>query len=305
MSTLDPIEAAEAAAAFYRHRFYNYRGCAPHWDPELRGRALGDEGLSLDAWSASSEDGGETQKGRLEREKAAKRVCGGCPVVAACRAYANTETADGRLVQPDGIWGGQLSLERHRALIARRSEAAGLPLEKNLAEARTPQKQAVLAALVRETDEELVAYRAGMDVRTANWNRSVLCTLLGLNKETATRQQLLETAAAHDLLPKGCRIMPDGRWPVAAAPTTDGARQRRIAPGAPHQLVLDLWSGRPAPRVPPAVRAPRGPRARQTPSGAASARRARPRLRLVPPYVAEPLPFPTTTIRTVLLEAAA
>lgn len=295
MST-DPIEAA---AAFYGHRFYNYRGCAPHWDPALRGRALGDEALSLDAWSASSVDGGEPQKVRLEREKDAKAVCAGCPVVEACRAYANAETGDGKLAEPDGIWGGQLALDRHRALIARRS--AGVePSRKDLTEARTVQKQAVLAALARETDEELVAYRAGMDVRTANWNRSVLCTLLGLNKETATRQQLLEAAAAHDLLPARCQIVPDGRWPVAAAPTTDGARQRRIAPGAPQQLALDLWQGRPAPRGVLQRRTPPGPGVR-----AVSARgRGRARLRLVSPCIAEPLPFPTIN-RTVRLEAAA
>ncbi|GAX57368.1 WhiB family transcriptional regulator [Streptomyces olivochromogenes] len=293
MSTLDPIEAA---AAFYEHRFAKYKGCAPHWDPALPGRALGDASLSLDAWSSSSEDGGEAQKDRLAREKRALAVCRACPVLEACRAYANSETADGKLVQPDGIWGGELALDRHRALIARRANAP-LPARQDLAEARTVQKRAVLAALARETDEELVAYRAGMDVRTANWNRSVLCTLLGLNKETATREQLLRLAAAHDLLPRRCRIVPDGQWPIAAAPTTDGARQRRIAAGAPQQLVLNLWPGQPAPR--------RGPRPRQTPSAAASARRSlRPRLRLVAPYVAEPLPFPTT-IRTARLEAAA
>lgn len=288
-------DPSEAAAAFYEHRFFAYRGCAPHWDPALAGRALGDESLSLDAWSSSSEDGGEPQKDRLARERAARAVCARCPIVDACKTYANAETADGKLTEPDGIWGGELALDRHRALIARRASAP-LPARRDLAEARTPQKAAVLAALARETDEELVAYRAGMDVRTANWNRSVLCTLLGLNKETATRAQLLKAAAAHDLLPKRCRIVPDGRWPVAAAPTTDGARQRRIAAGAPQQLVLNLWPGLPTPR---------GPRPRQTPSAAASPHRGpRPRLRLVAPYVAEPLPFPTT-IRTARLEAAA
>jgi hypothetical protein len=297
-------DPSEAAAAFYEHRFFQYRGCAPHWDPALAGRALGDEGLSLDAWSSSSEDGGEPQKDRLAREKAAKAVCGRCPVVDACRMYANAETPDGKLSEPDGIWGGELALDRHRALIARRTSAP-LPAGRDLAEARTAQKQAVLAALARETDEELVAYRAGMDVRTSNWNRSVLCTLLGLNKETATREQLLQAAAAHGLLPERCRIVPDGRWPVAAAPTTDGARQRRIAAGAPTQLALSLWTGCAAPRT-AAPRtasrtAPRAPRPRQAPSLTAT---PRPGLRLAAPYVADPLPFPTT-IRTARQEAAA
>lgn len=300
MSPNERVESMDVRAAFYGHRFARYKGCAPHWDPELAGRALGDESLSLDAWSASSQDGGEPQRERLARERAAKRVCASCPVLVECRAYANSETVEGRLAEPDGIWGGELALDRHRALIARRAAVAGRPSVKVLAEARTVQKRAVLAALARETDEELVAFRAGMDVRTANWHRSLLCTLLGLNKETATRGELLEVAAGLGLLPKRCRIVSDGRWPVAAAPTTDGARQRRIAAGAPQQLVLDLWPGMPVPRV---------PRVRRTLSGAPSRRPGvrRARLRVVrATFIAEALPFPSTpAARTAVLLGAA
>jgi hypothetical protein len=274
---------AAAEAAFYGHRHYRYRGCAPHWDPDHRGMVLGDETVPLDAFSASSEDGGEAQKDRIAREKRALAVCAGCPILTECRTYANTELPDGHLVQPDGIWGGQLALTRHRALIARRTAVPAGPTERELAEARTVQKQQVLAALARNTDDELVAYRAGMDLRTANWHRSNLCSLLGLDKETATRAQLLHAAAKHGVLPKGVRAVPDGRWPIAAAPTTDGARQRRIAAGAPQQLTLALWpDGHPAPQAPAG-----GPKPRHTPHAAGSRPR---RLRIVHTWVAEPLP---------------
>lgn len=288
---------SEAEKAFYEHRYYRYRGCAPHWDPALAGRVLGDETVPLDAFSASSEDGGEPQKERIEREKRALAVCAACPVVDACRTYANAETADGRLVQPDGIWGGELALTRHRKLIARRSAVTVGPSVKDLAEARTGQKQAVLASLARETDDELVAYRAGMDLRTANWHRSALCSLLGLDKETATRAQLLAAAVRHEVMPKGVRILPDGRWPVAAAPTTDGARQRRIAAGAPQQLTIPLWpDGHPAP--PTTVRTPGPNRTRRV---AVSGPR---RLRIVHTWVAEPLPTPATRTSPTLGAAA-
>ncbi|MEU9014218.1 WhiB family transcriptional regulator [Streptomyces sp. NPDC048479] len=281
----------DALRALTDHPRYHYRGCGP--DAEDPARAAGDPDLSVDAWGPYTGDGAEPQAGRHARERAAKQVCSYCPVKDACRAYANTETADGHLAEPEGIWGGQLALERHRALIARRTHdsATGIP-ERDLAACRTPQKRAVLRALARETDDELVAYRAGMDLRTANWNRSALCGLLGLDRETATRQQLLDTAREHGLIPPSLTIRPDGRWPYAAAPTTDGIRQRRIAPGRPIQLLIPglphYPRGRhtpPAPQTAAAVPAARGPR----------------RLRLVPPLAQHPTLLPVPTAR---LEAA-
>ncbi|MFI6653264.1 WhiB family transcriptional regulator [Streptomyces sp. NPDC050529] len=244
------------------HRHYRYRGCAP--DPEQRGMASagGMEKVPLDVWGPYTDDGAEPQKTRLDRERLAKQVCARCPVLAACRTYANTTSVDAdgveHLVEPEGVMGGELALTRHRALIARRHAATtgtlaaapgdtaaavpsagpAVPPVRDMAEGRTAQKRAVLDALARETDPELVAARAGMDVRTANWHRSALVTLLGLDKERATRDQLLAAAVDQGLLPPSTRIRPDGRWAYAAAPTTDGARQRRIAPGRPVQLVL-------------------------------------------------------------------
>lgn len=231
------------------HRHYRYRGCAPVPADvaDFPGQALGDPGLHIDAWHGADRGEGvpEPQRERIARERAAQAVCARCPVLAQCRAWATAEDEQGRLVEPVGIWGGMLALDRHRALIRRRS-AAPAPVVDRLAEARTPQKQALLAALAREVDEELVAWRAGLDVRTANWQRSLLCGLLGLDKETATRGELLDAARRAGVLPKGVRVRPDGVWPVAAAPTADGVRQRRIAPGVPVQLTLPVvaWLAR-------------------------------------------------------------
>lgn len=230
----DPLIARQALTD---HPHYKYRGCAP--DPDSPRMSAADDRVSLDAWLPYTGDGAEPQRERHARERAAVAICGHCPVRALCASYANTETADGHLAEPEGIWGGELPLVRHRALIARRAAAdAGGLLASRLADARTPQKRAVLLALARDTDAELVAHRAGMDVRTSNWHRSALVTMLGLDRETATRDQLLAAALHHRLIPRSTRVRPDGRWPVAAAPTTDGIRQRRISPGRPVQLVL-------------------------------------------------------------------
>ncbi len=239
------------------HRHYAYRGCAP--DPDQPTQSAADPDLPLDAWGGSTVDGGQEPAERLEHQRLAIEICGRCPVLAACRSYAATEIPGGGLVEPDGIWGGQRSLDRHRALITRRATQpaqAGAPVPaERIAEAGSPTKRAVLRALARETDAELVAYRAGMDLRTANWHRAVLCTLLGLDKETATRADLLKAAQHHGLLSAGARIVPDGHWPVAAAPNTNGTRQRRLAPDRPVQLVIPGLpdyprTPHPAPRIP-------------------------------------------------------
>ncbi|MFD8626631.1 WhiB family transcriptional regulator [Streptomyces hygroscopicus] len=296
-------DSLAAREELIQHRHYRYRGCAPvpREVADFPGQALGDPALHIDAWGTVDrpDDDPEPQKERVARERAAIAACGRCPVLAQCRAYANAETVGGQLAAPAGIWGGQRSLDRHRALIARRQTDTAVPAARPaaaLAECRTVQKQAVLRALARETDEELVAYRAGMDVRTANWHRSLLCGLLGLDKGTASREQLLGRARELGVLPDGTRIRPDGRWPVAAAPNGDGSRQRRIAPGRPEQIVLPGYQ-----------HLPRGRRPSLVPAGVVAAtRRARrgPRLRLVtPPPVQLPLPIVLPSVS--VLECAA
>ncbi|WP_331728974.1 WhiB family transcriptional regulator (plasmid) [Streptomyces sp. NBC_01259] len=300
------------------HRHYRYRGCAP--DPDHRGMATagGLVEVPLDVWGPYTADGAEPQKTRIDRERLAKQVCARCPVVAACRTYANTTTVDGdgveHLVEPEGVMGGELALTRHRSLIARRhaattgtlpaapgaTTAAASPAGpvtapvRDMAEGRTRQKRAVLDALARETDPELVAARAGMDVRTANWHRSALVTLLGLDKERATRDQLLAAAVDQGLLPPSTRIRPDGRWAYAAAPTTDGARQRRIAPGRPVQLCLPGLEHLPRTRR-PVARPGRPPRGRGP--GLPRQRGHRPRHLVAVRTVLQPrIPFTPSTV---------
>lgn len=257
--------ATLAYRALTEHPHYRYKGCAP--DPDHPTQAAGNLDLTVDAWGPWTGDGPEPQMERHAREKAAIAVCGRCPVQALCAAYANTELTEVdeqgrvtvRLAEPEGILGGQRALERHRALIARRTAHTPdtLPTPART-EAGTPQKQAVLQALATELYEDRVAARAQqilrtltrdrhatVDRRTANWHRASLCTLLGLDKETASRDDLILTALRHQLLPPGTRIVWDGLWPIAAAPNSDGSRQRRIAPDQP----LDLLTPRPRPRT--------------------------------------------------------
>ncbi|WP_331756740.1 WhiB family transcriptional regulator [Streptomyces decoyicus] len=279
------------------HRHYRYRGCAA--DPDQPTQAQGDTAVPVNAWLPFTDDGGELPSVRIARQAAAQRVCGDCPVLAQCQTYALSVDSDGRLAEPEGVWGGMLPLERHRDLVARRTAktpaaAAASIDEKQLAECRTDQKQAVLKSLAAHVDEELVAYGASMDVRTANWHRSLLCGLLGLDKERATRQQLLAAARAHGVLPAGVRVVPDGDVPIAAAPNTDGSRQRRLArghrlqPTRPIQLIL--------PGYEQLLRIPR-PR-RTTPRGTGR------QLRVVR-IADQPLTLDTLLTATTVLEPAA
>ncbi|MFJ1827388.1 hypothetical protein [Streptomyces sp. NPDC088178] len=302
----DPIAARQQLVD---DRHYKYRGCTPDEDDPTVSAA--DPDVPLDAWGPYTGDGAEPQKVRIDRERAAKAICDRCPVLALCRTYANTTAVDAdgveHLVEPEGVMGGELALTRHRALIARRhaatvgaatdEEAPAAPVVRDLSEGRTPQKRAVLKALARETDPELVAYRAGMDLRAANWHRSTLVTMLGLDKERATRDQLLAAAVDQGLLPRSTRIRPDGPWAYAAAPTTDGARQRRIAPGRPVQLILPGLEDMPRacqapvrPGRPPTGRGPDpSPRRRAGLRRLTAVRTAsQPRIPLVPTTVLEP-----------------
>ncbi|WP_228994331.1 WhiB family transcriptional regulator [Streptomyces sp. DH8] len=235
------VDAIAARQRLVDDRHYKYRGCAP--DPDMPTMAAGDPDVPLDAWGPYTDDGAEAQKTRLDRERAALTICGRCPVLALCRTYANTTTvevdAHGRqvehLVEPEGVMGGQTALARHKALIKRKHAEAATAVApaRDLADARTAQKVAVLLALAAEVADVRVARRAGMDLRTCNWHRSALCSLLGLDKETATRDELLQVAVLRGLLPSAAGVVWDGLWPIAAAPTTDGVRQRRIAPDMP------------------------------------------------------------------------
>lgn len=101
----DPIAARQQLVD---HAHYKYRGCAP--DEDTPSMSAADPDVSLDAWGPYTGDGAEPQKERFDREKAAKQICGRCPVLALCRTYASTTVVDAdgveHLVEPEGVMGG-------------------------------------------------------------------------------------------------------------------------------------------------------------------------------------------------------
>lgn len=207
------------------HRFFRYRGCAP--DPDDPGRAVGDPSLSLDAWHGVDRDGAEPQKERRAREAAAKRVCLSCPVVEACAAYASSVTVEGKLAQPDGVWGGRLAGERRAAFNRRRHEVVVAVPDRMV---RTPQKRAVLLALAMCMDPQAVADAAGVDLRTANWQRSRLVTQLNLRKGSATRGELLAEAVRRGLLDEALVVADDGSVPAVPPPTRTVQEPETVTP---------------------------------------------------------------------------
>lgn len=204
---MDPATAAYQA--WTEHRFYAYRGCAP--DADMPSRAAGNTALTLDAWTGTTEDGGEDQATRRERQDAAVEVCLNCPVMVQCDVYGGMVGADGKLLDPYGIRGGRTALERHRRLVKSRKEPLPLPVPAPDHELRTVQKLAVLRALARHADPVAVAAAAReelrrelgagyeFDVRTAKWQLARITTQLGLEK-SASRAEVLEAAVARGLL---------------------------------------------------------------------------------------------------------
>lgn len=217
-----------AYEAWTEHPFFRYRGCAP--DPDDPSRAAGDLSLSLDAWHGPDVDGGEGGKVRRAREEAAKRVCRECPVRAWCDAYASSVVGKGetaRLAEPRGVWGGRTGLERHRRFIEHRHEVAAAAPTEHL---QTEQKHDVLQALAVHADPQDVARAAGVDWRTANWQRSRLVTQFSLDKTRATRRELLAAAVERGLIDAAMVVDDDGTVP-AVAPAPPRVRGRAAAKG--------------------------------------------------------------------------
>lgn len=209
-----PIDSSTVAyRALTEHRFYAYRGCAPDADDPTR--MAGNPDLPVGAHHAPDTDGGEEQAVRRAREDAAVEVCLACPVMVACDGYASSITPDGKLAEPDGVQGGRRALERHRAFIRTRHEVTGQAPDTRFA---TAQKRAVVRALAAHSDPYQVAVAAGMDVRTANWQRSKLTTLLGLPHD-ASRAQFLAAAAERGLLDGVEVVADDGTVPAVPPPT--------------------------------------------------------------------------------------
>jgi hypothetical protein len=186
------------------HPHYRYRGCAPDVDDPRR--AAGNPGLSVDAWTAQSGDGGEPQAVRRAREEAAIDVCVSCPVMVQCLAVGRAVGADGQLIEREGILGGMRALDRSREVIAARSRQ--VPREAPDEYFATEQTQKVLRAVVKYADVRVIARVTGLTLRTTNWQRSRLLDKLGLSK-TATRNELIDKAAARGLLAPGWVVRRD------------------------------------------------------------------------------------------------
>lgn len=190
-------------------RRYRYRGCAP--DVDNPAVAAGDTRVPVTAWEAPDVDGGEDQAVRREREAAAVDVCMGCAVWAQCAAYGASLNPAGRLAVPHGILGGLTALERHKAFV-REQVAQPVVVPAPVEQLQTEQKLAVLRALAVHEDPVAVASAAGVDVRTAQWQRSRLITQLGLPR-SASRAELLAAAVERGLLGAG-EVVADPGGPV-------------------------------------------------------------------------------------------
>lgn len=227
-----PIDSTSAAyLALTEHRFYAYRGCAPDADDPTR--MAGNPDLPVGAHHAPDVDGGEEQAARRAREDAAVEVCLSCPVMVACDAYASSVTAEGRLAEPDGVAGGRRALERHRVFIRTRHEVSVQAPDTRF---NTLQKQAVLRAFAgcwepyevaaaAEVELRRLTRAAGrsdagcrLDVRTANWQRSNMATLLGVPHD-GTRAQFLAAAVGRGLLDGVAVVADDGTVPAVPPPT--------------------------------------------------------------------------------------
>lgn len=242
-SSIERLDPKTARDELTDHPYYRYRGCAPDSDdPRV---AAGDPSLSVDAWQAPDVDGGEEQEERTARVQAAKAVCGRCPVLAVCAVYGASVGEDGKLAERHAILGGRTAVERTKALVQERQAQPVVVEPAPDEQLRTGQKLAVLRALAVHELPEDVAAAAGVDVRTANWQRARLTTQLGLEK-AATRAEVLEAAVARGLLRREEVAVPDpgpavvasgrlGRPGARGGPR--GARGRRVA-AVPGQLAF-------------------------------------------------------------------
>ncbi|MFD7995555.1 WhiB family transcriptional regulator [Streptomyces mexicanus] len=211
------------------HPHFRYRGCAP--DPDDPLRMAGNPELHVGAHHGPDAFSPEGQRERRAREEQAIEVCLSCPVMVQCDAYASSVVWSAgvpRVAEPDGVWGGRTSLERHRMLIRSRPERQAAP--KRLIQ--TEQRLLVLRALAAHTAPEAVAEAAGVDVRTANWQRSRLVTQLGLDKRSATRVELLRVAVERGLLDASVVVGDDGSVPAVPPPSYAASTPPAAAPVA-------------------------------------------------------------------------
>lgn len=216
--TTAAVPQGEAFAVLEAAPGYGARMCAPdHRNPAV---CASNRAVPSDLWVTPDEEG---QADRHLRERAAKARCGRCPVLEACAQYAiGHETWN--------VWGGMTAREREKA---RKAAAARRSAVVERLEV-TVQQAAVLRALAGHYAPAEVARAAGMDERTAAWQRARLVTLLGLDPGTATRMRLLYAARTARILPATIPMHVDRGRVVAAIPSAQAAVER----AQPHQLPL-------------------------------------------------------------------
>lgn len=234
------MDAATAAyVALTEHRFYRYRGCAP--DPDNPRLAVGSPGVdeqgrpvrvAVDAWHGPDVDGGEAQKVRQARVEAAKEVCLRCPVMVWCDQYAMLAPQ-----QADGVRGGRTKRERDD-LTGAKKPARKTPSPAPVEHLRTKQKLAVLEALAASADEYRVAMETGLGVQKTNWQRAILVSGLGLERN-ASRMDLLRAAVAAELLEASAVVADDGQVPAIPPATKklliELRQQLLLGPVAPEE----------------------------------------------------------------------
>lgn len=221
------------------HRWWRYRACAPAAvDP---GVCAVDEATPTTVFEAPDSDIPEAHHVRTAREAAAVAVCRQCPILRECRAYALGPEGADRPREMTGVWGGLTGVQRRRMRGRRTAAQAQVPVVEC-----TGARLAVLEALAEHRGAVAVARAAGMEESTANWHRSKLVTMLGLDPVSASRGQLLAAAVERGLI-SAAVVVPDGPVPQRAIPT-----QRHALPG---QLAFSLDLTTAAPIADPAVAA--------------------------------------------------
>ncbi|QKV98192.1 WhiB family transcriptional regulator (plasmid) [Streptomyces sp. NA02950] len=132
-------------------------------------------------------------------ERDAKKVClSGCPVLAACRAYA---LGGSGWWESDGVWGGMTADERRaerraqkkrRARLARQGDKRPQPTENW---EPSPAQASLLQALAEQPDLRAAAETMKRPYPNVRWVYAQMCEQLGFHSDELTVPALLEEAA--------------------------------------------------------------------------------------------------------------